>query len=621
MTTSGTSFTNDFPSGNRELWTQAVEKALKGRSADSLQSRTYDAISIHPIYERAQGTEALSGRPDNAPWQVVQRVDHFDTTKANHQALIDLENGCSTLALVFASSPAAYGFGLPRWDSTVFSETLADIELTAIDLHLDGGWNSRRVADSFAEWVGERGLDASSLSVTFNLDPLGALAATGILAAPWDDVAPKLAATTQALAEQGFKGPFAVADGRPYHAAGATDGQEVGILLATALAYLRAFEAAGIALDDAAGWISFTIALDADQFAGIAKIRALKLGWARILQASGISGVEPRIHTETAWRMMTRRDPYVNMLRVTTATFAAAVAGANSLTVLPFTQALGLPDEFARRVARNTHLILSEESNLHKVCDPVAGSGFTESLTDDIGAAAWSLLQSIETEGGVANALISGSLQTAINSAVDARDRNIARRKDELTGVSAFPNIAEAPVTVESDAVHPAFLPEPDVIQAAPLEARRLAEPFEALREAAEETGETPEIFLANLGTIAQFTARSTWIKNLFETGGIKAPGNDGFDSSSAATEAFKASGARLVCLCSSDTVYETLAEETARALKQAGASHIYLAGKPGDNETALREAGVDGFVYAGANILDLLNEAHDLLSDQPSGE
>lgn len=615
MTNNITSFTRDFQGGDHAQWAKAVEQALKGRPMDALRSATYDALSIEPLYDRRTNATPLAGRAQNTTWQIVQRLDHRHNKDAATQALVDLENGCSALSLIFASSPAAYGFGLQDWDASVFEAVLEDVDLTAITLHLDGGWNSRRVAEAFSDWATERALDPASLDVVFNLDPLGALAATGTLAASWDEVGPKLAQTTLSLSDQGYKGPFAVADGRPYHAAGASEAQEVGALLSTGLAYLRAYDAAGIDLNKAARWISFTLALDADQFAGISKIRALKAGWARILSACDLSGIAPRIHGETSWRMMTRHDPHVNMLRVTTATFAAAVAGLDSLTVLPFTQAIGLPDAFARRIARNTHLILSAESNLHKVCDPVAGSGFSESLTDQIGTAAWTLFQTLEAEGGVAAALTAGSLQDRVAETATVRHQNIAKRKDALTGVSTFPNILEQPASVEDDTPSAPFMPKTGAVEARPLAPHRLSEPFEALRDRAEALDDGgASIFLANLGTIAQFTARATWIKNLFEAGGIKTNANDGFDTVDAVVKSFQDSGASIACLCSSDAVYETRAEETVKALKAAGAKALYLAGRPGPLEDTLRQAGITRFVYAGADVVSLLNETHNAL-------
>ena len=247
---------------------------------------------------------------------------------------------------------------------------------------------------------------------------------------------------------QGFKSPLAAADGRIIHNAGGSEAQELAYTLAVAVAYLRALEGAGIALDAARGMIEFRLAADTDQFLTIAKFRALRALWARVEQACGLEPKPAFISAETAWRMMTRRDPWVNMLRTTIAAFSAGIGGADAVSVLPFTSALGLPDRFARRVARNTQLLLLEESNVAKVADPTAGSGGIEDLTEKLCRAAWALFQEIEAAGGAPAALESGLIQDKVAKVRAEHEAATAHRKDVLTGTSDFPNLSEAPVQV-----------------------------------------------------------------------------------------------------------------------------------------------------------------------------
>src|SRR5262249_7219812 len=283
--------------------------------------------------------------------------------------------------------------------------------------------------------------------------------------------------------------------------------------------------------------------------------------WARVEAACGLTPAPALLTAETAWRTMTRRDPYVNMLRATIAVVAAGLGGADAVTVLPFTLALGLPDRFARRIARNTQLVLLEESNLAKVADPAAGAGGVEALTDELCRAAWAQFQEIERAGGVWPALEQGLIQGKVAAVRAERAKAVARRRDALTGTSNFPDLAETPPAVLDVAPvsPPAFEPLPS---------QRLAEPFEALRDASDrmlaQTGARPKIFLANLGRLADFTARATFARNLFEAGGIEAPPNDGFLDRDAMIAAFKASGAKLACLCGSDEVYAHEAVEAA---------------------------------------------------------
>jgi methylmalonyl-CoA mutase len=312
--------------------------------------------------------------------------------------------------------------------------------------------------------------------------------------------------------------------------------------------------------------------------------------------------------------MLTQREAYVNMLRATMATFSAGLGGANSITVLPHTLALGLPDPFARRAARNTQLVLLEESNLAKVADPAAGSGGIETLTRELCEAAWTLFRETEKAGGIFASLEQNLIQQKVAATRKAREANIAKRRDVLTGASEFPNLHEAEVAV---------LPAKPLALAPYGEAKfkfdalapmRLAAPFEALRDKSDallkKSGARPKMFLANLGTAAEFTARATFAKSFFETGGIEAIDSAGASDPAALTTAFKASGATVACLCSSDKVYAEQAVAAAQALQAAGARHIYLAGRPGEQEPALRAAGVDDFIFAGGDALASLQEA-----------
>jgi methylmalonyl-CoA mutase len=347
----------------------------------------------------------------------------------------------------------------------------------------------------------------------------------------------------------------------------------------------------------------------------MAKFRALRVLWARIEQACGLTPKPVLIAAETAWRMLTQRDPYVNILRGTMATFSAGLGGANAITVLPHTLALGLPDPFARRVARNTQLVLVEESHLAKVSDPAAGSGGIEALTQQLCETAWSLFQDIEKAGGLFPALPQTLIQRKIAATRAARQASIARRKEVMTGASQFANLHEAPVAV-LDAAPIAPAPSRQAaIKFDALSPMRLAAPFERLRDRSDQILQAksarPKVFLANLGTPADFTARAAFTKSLFEAGGIEAIDSEGFSEPAGLADAFRASGAALACLCSSDKVYAGQAAAAAKALQAAGARHIYLAGRAGEQEAALRAAGVNNFVFAGADALTALEEAY----------
>jgi methylmalonyl-CoA mutase len=603
----------EFPPATREEWLKLVRAALKDRPFERLIAKTYDGIPIEPLYPRAAGARPIVGRL--GPWQVMARVDHPDPAAANAEALHELLNGATGLTLVFAGSAGAYGYGLPG-DADAVARALDGVHLDAIALELQTAEPSREAADHVAALVAKRGHAPGALDIRFGHDALGAHTLTGTLPIPFRDLMPRFAEHLGALARQGFVGPLTVADGRILHNAGGSEAQELAYVLAVAVAYLRSLEGLGIALERARAMIGFCLAADADQFLTIAKFRALRKLWARVEDACGLIPKPAFVSAETAWRMMTRRDPHVNILRTTIAAFSAGIGGADAVTVLPFTQALGLPDRFARRIARNTQLLLLEESNIAKVADPAAGSGGIEDLTDKLCRAAWALFQEIERAGGAPAALEAGFIQEKIAKVRAEREAAVAHRKDALTGTSDFPLLLEVPVQVVNARPMPTA-PPAAAIRYPALAPTRLAEPFERLRDASDQmlarSGARPRIFLANLGTLAEFTARATFAKNFFEAGGIEATTSGGFQNRDALVAAFKASGAKLACLCASDAVYEREAAAAAKALAAAGAAQIYLAGRPKERD-ALKAAGVQEFVYAGCDALATLKHAHDML-------
>ena len=604
---------SEFAPASLEQWRKLVEGVLKGAAFDrQLVAKTYDGLRIEPLYPRSTDAQPVAGRAPGSPWQVLQRLDHPDPITANQQGRQDLENGATGLVLVFAGSLGAHGFGLELSGATL-RRALDGIHLDAgITLELDGCAPASALA--LRQVIAEHGTKPSATRIRFGLDPLGPIARSSAGRTSWDNVVASHASVIRDLTEQGFAGPFVVADGRVVHAAGGTEAQELGYVLASAIAYLRMLESAGFALDQARQLIFFRLAADADQFLTIAKFRALRKLFARVEAACGLAAQPIFVSAETAWRMMTRRDPWVNILRTTIATFAAGLGGADSVTVLPFTAALGLPDAFARRLARNTQLILLEESNLARVADPAAGSGGIEALTQHLCGAAWAFFQEIEAAGGAHTALTNGLVARKVAVIRHEREAAVARGREPITGTSEFPDIHELPVAVLAPAPAHSAATGGDLLPEI-----RLAEPFEQLRDAADDyaakTGSRPKVFLANLGTPSDFTARATFAKNFFEAGGIEAVTNDGFSSTEALVTAFKTSGARFACLCSSNDVYAKDAVAAATALAKAGAVHLYLAGRGGELESALKAAGVATFIYSGCDMLKTLRGAHDMIS------
>lgn len=641
----------------REDWLAAVAKVLKGADfARTLVSRTPDGIEVQPLYPASDAAGPGPWRASGAaPWRISARADHPDRDVAHALALADLEGGADALALVFPGARAARGWGLPCETLRDLDAALEGVALDLITTRLEPTPAGRLHAGQFAALVEKRGLPPASVTVDFGMDPVGTLAANGTLPGSWTQVAGQAAQDALDLSGRGFQGPFLSADGRIWHEAGATPAQELAGVLATLLAYLRALETAGADLATAREGLSCILAADADQFGTIAKFRAMRRLWTAVEDACGLPARPLLIHAETAWREQTKRDPWVNILRGTLAAFGAGIGGADTVTVQPFTSAIGLPDAFARRVARNTQLVLLEEANLWRVVDPAAGSGAVEALTDGLCEAAWSLFREIETAGsaqepGIVAMLRSGEWQVRLRDARTSRERSVANRRTPITGTSEFANLAEAPVTVlDVPAVRPAtpagsgqphdmmalirhLLADATIVDLIPastdqltveaVPSVRLAQVYEHLRDLSDASlardGKRPSIFLAGLGTPAAFGPRGTFARNLFEAGGIVAMANDGFarpDGSTdlaAMADAFQTSDAAMACLCGTDDAYEAEAVSAANALLAAGCNRLIMAGRPGALADALEQAGVRGYIYLGCDVVAALAALHE---------
>jgi methylmalonyl-CoA mutase len=436
------SILNPFPPVDEAAWHDRIRAALKGATIDSLNAVTDDGIVITPLSAGSAGTMPLSGMA--APWTVAARVDQPDPVRGAEQAIDDLMGGADGLNLVFAGGAAARGFGLPVADPAMLDRALAGVELDLIAVRLDGPSLNQDHVQCFATVVRARRLDPTVLRLDFGLDPIGQRASTANHAMTWPETAHVATAGVLSLAEQGFRGPFFVADGRPWHDAGATEAQELAALLATAMACARLLAAAGWPLDRALAAIAFVVPVDADLLVATAKIRALKRLWQHVAIASGISDQPAVIHAETSWRMLTRQDPQMNILRNGLAAFAAVTAGVSSLSVLPHTAAQGLPDGNARRHARNIQLLLKHEIQAWRLVDPAAGSGTFEALTQSLVEAAWTRFQALEARNaavpGIVAALVDGSFAAEIAAAATARQAQIASGERRIIGVTQYVN-------------------------------------------------------------------------------------------------------------------------------------------------------------------------------------
>ncbi|MDP9459866.1 MAG: methylmalonyl-CoA mutase subunit beta [Actinomycetota bacterium] len=608
----------EFESATREQWRELVAGVLRKAGREQLPDPVEEAlrvpvatgVTVAPLYTRedagdlptavgvpglppfvrgpragAAGVTAAGGADPDVPggWDVRQRHADPDVARTREAITADLENGVSSLWLVLGQGAVPV---------EALGEVLADVylDLAPVTVQAAGG-GGRDAAEAFLGLVDGRTDLAPGGSL--GLDPLGVHAGSGVP----QDVTGLAGLARRAMAHPGLR--TVVADGTVFADAGASAVEELGCALAAGVAYLRALtESAdgdgGLSVDQAFGQLEFRFSASADQFTTIAALRAARRLWDRVGEASGASPDvrAMRVHAVTSSVMTTRRDPYVNMLRTTVACFAAGVGGADVVTVQPFDAALGLPDAFARRIARNTQSLLVEEGHLARVLDPAGGSWYVEALTDELARAAWDWFTEIERAGGLAAALDSGLVRERIAAAWQARSQRLATRQDPITGVSEFPNLAQT---------LPSREPAAPVLPSGGLPRVRAAQEYEALRDAADAAGR-PAVYLATIGPIARHTARASFAGNLFQAGGLATPSGDGASGLAGA-------GTTVACICGTDKDYASEAARLAAELKDAGATQVWLAGKP-----ELAVDGVDGYVFAGCDALAVLRTVHDQL-------
>lgn len=563
-----------------ERWVGLVAGALKADDPEAavaaLRSTTYDGITVEPLYTAADAVdERAIGRPGSGPlvrgrrpeatrvagWDVRSLVD---ATAGPGRAREELERGATSVWVDLRRLPAA---GVDELDGAL-AAALDGVLLDAAPVVLAAGPRWPAAAAGLAELWSRAGATPAA-GGSLGADPFGAWAADRA-ATDLDAEVAALGPWTARLAEAAPGVSTVTVDGTAYHEAGAADAQELGLVVAAAVATLRALVDAGGA--DPFGALDLRLTATADQFATIAKLRAARLVWSRVAGACGTpaAAAATRLHAVMSTAMMTAYDPAVNMLRGTVACFAAGVAGADAVTIHPFDTyaAADEPSELGRRLARNTQTVLALEAHLARVIDPAGGSWYVERLTAATADAAWAVFQEVESVGGFRAAVKAGLVAERIAAVRARRDADVDHRRAPLTGLSEFPDAAAG------------IRPAPVVMVPSPADGslgrHRWGERFEALRRRVDEhaarTGARPLVYLATLGGPGDHTARATFAKNLVEVAGVAA--------ATGPVEGFAASGARVAVVCSSNAVYAAEADGAIAALTAAGATRVYVAGR-----------------------------------------
>lgn len=602
---------------DRQQWRTAVAGVLAKSSrrdvADLpaeperlLDSQTYEGFAIRPLYTSLDAVpeSALPGqwpfvrggdalRDVKSGWRVVESFPAVPGTAVgtvNGAVLVALTEGASALSLRVGNEGGIALGELDRLLDGVFLD-LVPVIFEGVD---SAGADLAAAADSVLALLANLDEDQRSrLSIDLGVDPLTA----PLSGRPASDGA-DLPATVAKLTGHGGGVRAITVDGPAFHNLGSSAAWELAGSIAAAVAYLRLLSDGGVATPDALRQISFRYAADDDQFMTIAKLRVARQLWARVAEVVGAtdSGAA-RIHAVSSLPMMTQRDPWVNMLRTTLAAFAAGVGGADTVQVHPFDAAIpdgldGTSASFARRIARNTQLLLLEESHIGQVLDPAGGSWFVEDLTAQLAEQAWAHFQDIEARGGFVAARDYIAAQIAEVAA--RRSDDVAHRRTAITGVNEFPNLDEQP------------LPQGSSVSSI----ARYAAGFEALRDRSDaflaSTGTRPKVLLLPLGPLAEHNIRTTFASNLLASGGIEAINPGTVEAAAVAAAVTDAGAPTVAVLCGSDARYGAEASAAVAAAHAAGVRQVLLAGP--EKAVAEADSKPDGYLTAKIDAVEALS-------------
>lgn len=694
------SFT-EFPTTDYTDWRAAAEATLKGGSFEKkLVTRTHEGIELQPMYRAedaaglphmgslpgfapfVRGTEALGYK--QAPWEVGQELTNPTPESFNQALRADLERGQTSINMRLdratfqgedadTAEPDLVGEGgLSISCLSDLTEALDGVDLEKTPLFIQAGASGLPLLAMLLAMLEKQSRSGARLRGCIGCDPLGDVAELGWVPRPLNRAYEEMAQLTTWAATEAPELRTVLVRGHPYHDGGGNAVQELAFTLAAGVEYLRELLARGVTIDQAAPRMLFAFSLGSNLFMEVAKLRAARLLWAKIVAAfdGGEEAQKMRIHARTSAWNKTLYDPNVNMLRATTEAFSGVLGGCDSLHIGPVDEIARTPSDFSRRVARNAHTVLREEAGLTRAIDPAGGSWYVENLTDTIAGKSWELFRDIEGYGGMTRALRAEIPQEQVAEVSKQRAKAYAQRRDVFVGTNQYPNPIDKPLTPETidhaalqgqraarlkalrDSVDAgarrsalqklAEVPADKRITAAtaaaaagatlgdlcgaltageqtdirvmPVIAKRGAEPFEELRKRSEayaqRTGARPKVFLANLGPIPQHKARADFSRGFLEVGAFEVIGNDGFETTDQAIQAAIASEAGAVVICSTDKTYPELVPPLAKGLKAAKPdAMILVAGYPADQVEAFKAAGVDDFIHIRANCYELLDK------------
>ncbi len=694
---------NDFAVSSFKEWKLQVEKDLKGESFEKkLVTKTYEEINLQPLYTsddikdlpqidnfpgfqnylRGNSASGFNGRE----WEIAQEYNQDLPEELNEALRSDLNRGLNSINIVL-DNPTQLGIdadqskagevgknGLSISGVRKMQVLFKDIDLTAQPVNISCGFSALPITLLFKAYTDETRRSLMNIKGAITSDPYDYLLDKGDLPISLNQIFDEIKLSTELMIRSNSPIKTIGVSGLSFNNAGANAVQELAFTFAIAVEYLNEMISRGLKVDDIVKRFKFTFGIGSFYFMEVAKLRAARMLWSKILEAYEVNAESRKIfiHGKTTQFNQTFFDPFVNSLRTTTEAFSAIVGGVDSLQTNPYDESFKVSDDFSKRLARNTQIILKEESHLDQVIDPAGGSFFVEKLTDDIANAAWKLFQTIEEKGGMLKAIQSGFVQDEIAKVADAKKKDFAKRKSILVGTNMYANPKEEMLELKTPDLNVIYKKRVEYIQkyrvtgdnkkhssildklqkiadaksyelidnaieaflegaslgevsksihtssvkgiiVKPLTQFRLAEMFEELRIASEnykkKTGSKPKVFLATMGPLKQFKGRADFSRAFFEIGGFEIIYPNGFATADEAVKAAIDSKAQTVIICSTDNTYPELVPPIVKGVKEKSKDIVViLAGYPKDQIEEHKKSGVDDFIYLGA-------DAHQVLS------
>lgn len=620
----------EFPPVSTQQWEEIIIKELKGADYEKkLMWKSPEGITIKPYYRKedveklswVKSTESSlvayrSQKSESNNWIIFEEIYVGNIEKANEQAIEALKKGAEGIEFIIQEK-IHYDLVNLFQHQEEFSRLVKNIPLDKTPIRFVSGCSTGIVLSMLDEEIKKQKLDNSKLCISFDYDPIGHLTMNGNFFVSEEHTYQQMSSLLTFYSQFISKGSLIGINGYNFHNSGATLLQEIAFSLAIASEYLTQISELGISVNSIVDKMSFNMGVGSNYFMEIAKLRAVRHLWVKLLEAYDVKAKEVplKIHSITSNFNKTAYDPYINILRNTTEAMSAVLGGTDSLTVRPFDVIYKTPDSFSYRMARNIQLLLKEESHLDKVIDPAGGSYYIESLTNSFINEGWKLFLQIQEMGGYVAAFKSGKIQEIVEASQQKRDMNIAMRQEILLGTNQYPNLNEK----INDQVVPCLMaglnPSGKPVVNKPIRLYRGAQAFEELRLETEKLNYRPKVFLFTYGNLAMRKARANFSTNFFGCAGFEVIDNPGFTTVQEGIEAAQKANSDFVVICSSDDEYPEIVPAITEALKNN--TNLVLAGFPKDHIDSFKALGLQHFIHVKSNVLETLKLFQSLVKSK----